>query len=67
MNGISNRGMNSINGYDGRAQLLRPLGAPKGSAAVDNYRQEAMNDFQREKPRFNPVRPSSAWLRKSTH
>ncbi|KAI1858663.1 hypothetical protein JX265_010756 [Neoarthrinium moseri] len=52
MNGISTRGMN---GFDGRPQLLRPLGAPKGPALVEGYRQDSFNNFQREKPRFNPM------------
>ncbi|KAK9778781.1 putative Up-regulated during septation-domain-containing protein [Seiridium cardinale] len=52
MNGIPGRGMN---GFDGRPQLLRPLGAPSGPTLVDGYRQDAINHFQREKPRFNPM------------
>lgn len=52
MNAISGKGMN---GFDGRPQLLRSLGTPKGPALVDGYRQDALNSFQREKPRNNPV------------
>jgi hypothetical protein len=52
MNGIASRG---VNGFDGRPQLLRPLGAPNGPALVDRYRQDAMNYTQREKPHSNTV------------
>ncbi|KAI0136947.1 Up-regulated during septation-domain-containing protein [Xylariales sp. AK1849] len=55
MNGITTR---RLNGYDGgRSQLLRPLGAPKGPQLVEGYRPDAMNNFQPEKPRFNPMNP----------
>jgi hypothetical protein len=51
MNGFaSSRG---LDGFDGRPQLLRPLGAPKGAALVEAYKQEAMNES--ETPRYNPV------------
>ncbi|KAH8197882.1 hypothetical protein TruAng_007934 [Truncatella angustata] len=52
MNGVSGR---ELNGFNGRPQMPSPLSAPKGQALVDRYRQDALNDFQPENPRFNPM------------
>ncbi|KAI1110239.1 hypothetical protein F5Y14DRAFT_455258 [Nemania sp. NC0429] len=45
-------------GFDiGRAPMPRPSFPPKGSALVDSYKQDALNGFEREKPRTNPMNP----------
>ncbi|OTA65099.1 hypothetical protein K449DRAFT_420831 [Hypoxylon sp. EC38] len=55
MNGFASR---SSNGFDSRAPPpLRPTIAPRGPALVESYRQDSLNDFERDKPRFNPMNP----------
>ncbi|KAK6955547.1 hypothetical protein Daesc_003187 [Daldinia eschscholtzii] len=54
MNGFANRG---YDGFDGGPPPLRPTIAPRGPALVDSYQQDSLNDFEREKPRFNPMNP----------
>ncbi|KAL7624507.1 hypothetical protein AAE478_006072 [Parahypoxylon ruwenzoriense] len=55
MNGFANRGPN---GFDaGVPPPLRPTVAPRGTALVESYRQESLNGFEREMPRFNPMNP----------
>ncbi|KAI1262257.1 hypothetical protein F5Y18DRAFT_418958 [Xylariaceae sp. FL1019] len=49
-------------GYDPRidpkvAPLPRPQFAPHSSSLVDSYSQDAMNGFEKEKPRINPLNP----------
>ncbi|KAI8955166.1 hypothetical protein F4801DRAFT_529859 [Xylaria longipes] len=39
----------------GRAPMPKPLFLPKGSDLVDSYRQDALNGFEKEKPRTNPT------------
>ncbi|KAI0192633.1 involucrin repeat protein [Xylaria flabelliformis] len=39
----------------GRAPMPRPLFPPKGSDLVDSYRQDALNGFEKERPRTNPM------------
>lgn len=49
----------ALNGFDaGRLPLLVPTQAPKGPVLVDSYRQDAMNNFRRDKPRVNPMNPN---------
>lgn len=54
MNGFANRG---YDGFDGGPPPLRPTIAPRGPALVDSYRQDSLNDFERDRPRFNPMNP----------
>ncbi|GAP85687.1 putative involucrin repeat protein [Rosellinia necatrix] len=43
-------------GFDvGRAPMPRPSFPPNGSALVDSYRQDALNGFEKERPRTNPM------------
>ncbi|KAI1193946.1 hypothetical protein F5X97DRAFT_328048 [Nemania serpens] len=43
-------------GFDiGRAPMPGPSFPPKGSALVDSYKQDALNGFEKEKPRTNPM------------
>lgn len=37
--------------------MSRPSFPPNGSALVDFYRQDALNGFEKEKPRTNPMNP----------
>ncbi|KAI1139816.1 Up-regulated during septation-domain-containing protein [Hypoxylon sp. FL0543] len=55
MNGFASRGQN---GFDtGGPPPLRPAIAPRGPALVESYRQDSLSDFERGKPRFNPMNP----------
>ncbi|KAI1381341.1 Up-regulated during septation-domain-containing protein [Hypoxylon crocopeplum] len=55
MNGYASR---SQNGFDaGGPPPLRPTIAPRAPALVESYRQDSLNGFEREKPRFNPMNP----------
>ncbi|KAI1328058.1 Up-regulated during septation-domain-containing protein [Xylariaceae sp. FL0255] len=42
---------------DGLGALSRPAFAPKSSALVDSYSQDAINGFAKDKPRTNPLNP----------
>ncbi|KAI0007964.1 Up-regulated during septation-domain-containing protein [Xylariaceae sp. FL0662B] len=55
MNGFTNRRLDSFD----RAvpQPLRPSIAPRGQVLVDSYRQDSLNGFEGNKPRFNPMNP----------
>ncbi|KAI0843699.1 Up-regulated during septation-domain-containing protein [Hypoxylon sp. FL0890] len=55
MNGFASRGQN---GFDtGMPPPLRSTIAPRAPALVESYRQDSLNDFERDKPRFNPMNP----------
>ncbi|KAI0472274.1 hypothetical protein F4859DRAFT_98977 [Xylaria cf. heliscus] len=51
----------AISGQDafdvGRMPMPRPLFQPKGSDLVDSYRQDALDGFEKENPRTNPMNP----------
>ncbi|KAJ2983691.1 hypothetical protein NUW58_g6205 [Xylaria curta] len=43
-------------GFDvGRVPISKPSFPPKGSDLVDSYRKDALNGFEKEKPRSNPM------------
>ncbi|KAI0878585.1 hypothetical protein GGS24DRAFT_398624 [Hypoxylon argillaceum] len=45
-------------GFDAsRAPMPRPSFPPNGLALVDSYRQDALNGFEKPKPRTNPMNP----------
>ncbi|KAI1171331.1 hypothetical protein F4777DRAFT_565874 [Nemania sp. FL0916] len=47
-----------LDGFDvGGAPMPRPSFPPKGEALVDSYRQDALNGFEKDKPRINPMNP----------
>jgi hypothetical protein len=49
MNAVSTRGMS------GFPRIQPPTQPPNGAVLADSYRQDAMNNFQKEKPQYNPV------------
>ncbi|KAI1449366.1 hypothetical protein F5Y02DRAFT_371277 [Annulohypoxylon stygium] len=57
MNGFSSRGQND---FESAAPpplrpRLTPRLSPRGPALVESYRQDSLNDFEKDPPRFNPV------------
>ncbi|KAI2464311.1 Up-regulated during septation-domain-containing protein [Annulohypoxylon bovei var. microspora] len=55
MNGFSSRGQN---GFDSAAPPpLRTRLTPRSPALVDSYRQDSLNGFEKDPPRFNPMNP----------
>ncbi|KAI5858305.1 Up-regulated during septation-domain-containing protein [Durotheca rogersii] len=55
MNGFANRDQK---GFDARGPPpLRPTITPRGPALVESYRQDGLDGFERERPRFNPLNP----------
>ncbi|OTB04843.1 hypothetical protein M426DRAFT_320426 [Hypoxylon sp. CI-4A] len=53
MNGFASR---SPNGFDTRGPPpLRPTVAPRGPVLVESYRQDSLNGFEKDPPRFNPM------------
>ncbi|KAI4867181.1 Up-regulated during septation-domain-containing protein [Hypoxylon rubiginosum] len=55
MNRFTGRSQNS---FDAEAPPpLRPAISPRGPALVESYRQDSLNGFEREKPRYNPLNP----------
>ncbi|KAI1095190.1 Up-regulated during septation-domain-containing protein [Rostrohypoxylon terebratum] len=59
MNGFSSRGQND---FESAAPpplrpRLTPRLAPRGPALVESYRQDSLNDFEKDPPRFNPMNP----------
>ncbi|KAI2617451.1 Up-regulated during septation-domain-containing protein [Hypoxylon sp. NC1633] len=55
MNGFASR---SHNGFDaGVPPPLRPTISPRATGLVDSYRQDSLNGFVKEQPRYNPMNP----------
>ncbi|KAI0384913.1 Up-regulated during septation-domain-containing protein [Hypomontagnella monticulosa] len=54
MNGFASRG---YNGYDGGPPSPRPTIAPRAPTLVESYRQDSLNGFEKDRPRFNPMNP----------
>jgi hypothetical protein len=40
---------------------MPPVVTPTGKALVEGYRKDILNGFEREKPRYNPVRVPELW------
>ncbi|KAI1506114.1 Up-regulated during septation-domain-containing protein [Biscogniauxia marginata] len=56
MNGFAKqRGQNSFDA--GRPPPLNSGVEPRGAALADSYRQESLNGFEKDNPRFNPMNP----------
>ncbi|XXG97535.1 Protein SOSEKI 1 [Hypoxylon texense] len=55
MNRFTTRSQNSFDA--GAPPPLRPAISPRGPALVESYRQDSLNGFEREKPRYNPLNP----------